>query len=304
MNRLDSETRARILTALIEGNSIASACRMTGVAKMTVLSLIGGVGAACQRFHDARVRYLTPARVQCDEVWSYCYSKQKNVPAEFQNVEGYGSIWTWTALDADSKLIISWLASSRGMDAAQAFINDLKDRTVNHRFQMTTDGRPEYLLAVVRAFRDCEIDYAELLKVYGSSGSQPGSHPKAAESRYSPGRLLSIEKIPRVGMPLDKYISTSYMERWNLTIRMQNRRFTRLTNAFSKKFENHQHMLALSMVYYNFCRKHRSLGRRTPADGGRPDRLHLDRERSTGARHVDRRCYKSRLKLDHYRSSA
>ena len=265
MNSLSSEKRAQVIMSLIEGNSIASTCRLTGAAKMTVLSLLRDVGSACQRFHDAQVRYLTPDRVQCDEVWSYCYAKQKNVPAEFLNVEGFGSVWTWTALDADSKLIISWLASSRGMDAAQAFINDLKDRTRNHRFQMTTDGRPEYLLAVVRAFRDSEIDYAELLKVFGSSGRQPGSHPKAAESRYSPGRLLSIEKIPRVGWPIDKYISTSYMERWNLTLRMQNRRFTRLTNGFSKKFENHRHMLALTMVYYNFCRKHRSLGGRTPA---------------------------------------
>jgi len=265
MNKLPLATPAQILSLLCEGASMRAVSRLADVSINTVSKLLEDAGRFCAGFHEVKVRGGKARHVQVDELWSFTGAKQKNVAAMKKPVDGAGDTWTWTAIDADTRLIISWLASSRGMDAAQAFINDLKDRTPNHRFQMTTDGRPEYLLAVVRSFRDSEIDYAELLKVFGSSGRQPGSHPKAAESRYSPGRLLSIEKIPRVGWPIDKYISTSYMERWNLTLRMQNRRFTRLTNGFSKKFENHRHMLALTMVYYNFCRKHRSLGGKTPA---------------------------------------
>jgi IS1 family transposase len=264
MNQLSPEQRARIITALIEGNSIASTCRMTSAAKMTVLSLLREVGAACQRFHDARVRFLGTERVQCDEVWSFCYAKAKNVPEELSGREGFGSIWTWTALDADSKLIISWLASNRSQEAADALIADLKSRT-SMRLQISSDGWPLYIDAITKSFRQGDCDYAEVIKVYGSSSPQPGMNPKSAASRYSPGRLKSIEKHPRIGMPLDEHISTSFMERWNLTLRMQNRRFTRLTNGFSKKFENHRHMLALTVVFYNFCRKHKSLGGKTPA---------------------------------------
>jgi len=263
MNRLPSEQRARILTSLIEGNSIASTCRMTGAAKMTVLSLIREVGTACQKFHDARVRHLGTTQVQCDEVWSFCYAKEKNVPEELKG-KGFGSIWTWTAIDAESKLMISWIASDRSQEAADALIADLKSRTMM-RIQVSTDGLSLYLDAITKSFREGECDYGEVIKVYGSSGPQPGMSPDSAASRYSPGRLKRIEKHPRFGMPFDKNISTSYMERWNLTLRMQNRRFTRLTNGFSKKFENHRHMLAITVVYYNFCRKHRSLGGKTPA---------------------------------------
>jgi IS1 family transposase len=264
MYKLSPEKRARIITCLMEGNSIASTSRMTGAAKMTVLSLIREVGEACLRFHDAQVRYLGTERVQCDEVWSFCYSKQKNVPERLKGQSGYGSMWTWTALDADSKLMISWIVSDRNQEAADALIRDLKSR-VSMRIQISSDGLPEYFNAILKTFLWGEADHGEVVKTYASSKTVPGTSPKSAASRYSPGRLLSIKKRIAFGQPLDKYISTSYMERWNLTLRMQNRRFTRLTNAFSKKAENHCFMLAISMVFYNFCRKHRSLQGRTPA---------------------------------------
>jgi len=250
--------------SLIEGNSIASTCRMTGAAKMTVLSLIRDVGTACARFHDAQVRFLATERVQCDEVWSFCYAKAKNVPEKLRGQEGYGSVWTWTAIDADSKLMISWLMSDRSQEAADALVADLKSRTTR-RIQISTDALPHYLEAILKHFRYGEADHAELVKTYASSKPQPGMSPGSAASLYSPGRLLSVQTKHTFGMPLTKHISTSYMERWNLTLRMQNRRFTRLTNGFSKKIENHRHMLAITMVYYNFCRKHQSLKGKTPA---------------------------------------
>ena len=264
MNKLSSAQRVRILMSLIEGNSIASTCRMTGAAKMTVLSLIREIGAACEKFHDANVRYLGTERVQCDEVWSFCYAKAKNVPEALKGKEGYGSIWTWTAIDADSKLLISWIASDRSQEAADALINDLKSRTMM-RLQVTTDGYSAYLDSITKAFRYGECDYAEVIKVYGSSSNSPDTSPNSAASRYSPGRLRGIEKRARIGWPTTKHVSTSFIERWNLTLRMQNRRFTRLTNGFSKKLDNHRFMLAITITFYNFCRKHRSLGGRTPA---------------------------------------
>jgi IS1 family transposase len=264
MNSLSPATRARIVAALVEGVSINSIVRMTGVAKTTILRLLREVGTACAKFHDTQVRYLATERVQCDEVWSFCGMKQKNVPAELQETIGIGSIWTWTAIDADSRLIVSWLASNRSQEAADALIRDLASRT-SMRLQISSDGLPAYLDAVAKSFRPMDADYGMVMKVYGSSGNQPGMSPNSAASRYSPGRLLSVDRVPRFGQPLDKYISTSYMERWNLTLRMQNRRFTRLTNAFSKKFENHCHMLALTVVFYNYCHAHKSLGGDTPA---------------------------------------
>jgi len=264
MNSLDSETRARIVAALVEGVSISSIVRMTGVAKTTILRLIREVGTACARFHDAQVRHLTTERVQCDEVWSFCAMKQRRVPVELQNTIGVGSIWTWTAIDADTRLIVSWLASNRSQEAADALIADLKSRTMM-RLQITSDGYGAYIDAIARAFpKYCDVDYAEEIKVY-QNAPQPGMSPNAAASRYSPGKVKSVTRIPRIGMPIEKHISTSYMERWNLTLRMQNRRFTRLTNAFSKKFENHRHMIAMTVVFYNFCKSHKSLGGKTPA---------------------------------------
>src|SRR5260221_23148 len=263
MNKLPSEQRARIIMSLVEGNSIASTCRMTGAAKMTVLSLLKEVGAACQRFHDFRVRRLDTTKVQADEVWSFCYAKEKNLPEEMRGKVGFGSIWTWTALDADSKLLISWLASDRSEEAANAFIRDLASRTKG-RLQISSDGFPMYNIAIEHYFRERGVDYGTVVKMYGNS-PQPNMNPNAAASRYSPGRVTSIEKHVRIGEPKEEDISTSYMERWNLTLRMRNRRFTRLTNGFSKKFENHRHMLALMVTHYNFCRKHASLKGRTPA---------------------------------------
>lgn len=264
MNKLDYDSRARIVAALVEGVSISSIVRMTGVAKTTILRLVREVGTACQRFHDAQVRDLATERVQCDEVWSFCGMKQRNVPAELQGVVGFGSVWSWTAIDADSRLIISWLASDRSQEAADAFIADLKSRTTM-RLQITSDGYGSYIDAIARAFPNYgDVDYAEEIKTYANA-PQPGMSPNSAASRYSPGRVKSVTRIPRMGMPFEKHISTAYMERWNLTMRMQNRRFTRLTNAFSKKFENHVHMIGMTVVFYNFCKTHKSLGGKTPA---------------------------------------
>lgn len=221
------------------------------------------MGESCLRFHDAQVRNLETVRVQADEIWSFCYAKEKNVPADRKG-KGIGSVWTWTALDADSKLMISWVVSDRSQAAADAIIADLKGR-ISQRIQLSTDGLAQYVEAVVKVFRPGEIDHAEIVKTYASSKPAKDVSPNSAASRYSPGRLLSIEKRIAFGEPDAKHASTSFMERCNLTIRMQNRRFTRLTNAFSKKLENHALMLAISMVYYNFCRKHKSLGGQTPA---------------------------------------
>src|ERR1051325_526753 len=263
MNQLSSSKRAQIITALIEGNSIASTCRMTGAAKMTVLSLIREVGESCLRFHDAVVRDLATVKVQADEVWSFCYAKEKNVPEEMKG-KGVGSIWTWTCLDAETKLMISWLVSDRSQEAANAIIGDLKKR-ITRRIHISSDGLPQYVEAVVKVFRPDEIDHAEIIKTFANSKPAKDVSPNSAASRYSPGRMLTIEKRVAFGDPAEKHASTSFMERWNLTVRMQNRRFTRLTNAFSKKLENHAYMLAITMVYYNFCRKHLSLKGKTPA---------------------------------------
>lgn len=263
MNKLSPAKRAQIIQSLIEGNSIASTCRMTGAAKMTVLSLLREVGESCMRFHDAIVSGLETKRVQCDEVWSFCYAKEKNVPADLKG-KGTGSIWTWTALDADAKLIISWVVSDRGQEAAHALIGDLRSR-VTGRIQISSDGLSQYVEAVVKAFRPGEADHAEVIKVYGTSKPAKDVSPASAASRYSPGQLKGIEKRVAFGEPDERHASTSFMERWNLTLRMQNRRFTRLTNAFSKKLENHAYMLAISIVHYNFCRKHQSLKGKTPA---------------------------------------
>ena len=263
MNKLSPVKRAQILKALIEGCSIASVTRLTGAAKMTILSLIAEVGEACLRFHDAQVRGLDTRNVQCDEVWSFCYSKEKNTPVEKRG-QGRGSVWTWTALDADSKMMISWVVSDRSQAAADAIMADIKLRTTN-RMQINSDGLPSYVEAVVKTFLPGDVDHAEIVKTFANSKPISDVSPNSAASRYSPGRILTVEKRIAFGEPDEERASTSYMERWNLTLRMSNRRFTRLTNAFSKKLTNHAYMLAITMVYYNFCRKHRSLDGKTPA---------------------------------------
>ena len=210
MNQLPIEQQSRVIRCLAEGNSINATARMTGVGYTTILRLIARIGAACQRFHDAQVRGLGTTNVQCDEVWSFVGMKQRNVPPEFQGVIGVGSVWTWTALDSDSRLLVSWIASNRSQDAADAFIADLKSRT-SMRLQITSDGYSAYLDAIAKAFPNRgDVDYAEEIKTYTNS-PQPGMSPNSAASRYSPGRVKSVIRIPRIGMPITSEISTAYM---------------------------------------------------------------------------------------------
>jgi IS1 family transposase len=254
MNKLDSAKRAQVIAALVEGTSCRSVSRMTGVARNTVASLLIEVGAACAEYQDKALRNLPCQRIQCDEIWSYIGAKDKNVPADKQGEFGYGSVWTWTALCADSKLICSWMVGNRDGAAAYDFMQDLAGRLAN-RVQLTTDGHAAYLNAVESAFGS-EIDYAMLVKIY--------SDTPEAEKRYSPAECIGCERKPISGNPEPKHISTSYVERRNLTMRMHMRRFTRLTNAFSKKLENHIAAIALHFMYYNFVRIHQTL-RVTPA---------------------------------------
>ncbi|MGA2476551.1 MAG: IS1 family transposase [Terriglobia bacterium] len=253
MNKLNRTKQAQVIAALVEGNSINSTVRMTGVHKTTILKLLASVGIASADYQDRTLRNLTCKRVQCDEVWQFCYAKEKNVPADKKGQFGYGDVWTWVAIDADTKLIPSWTLGNRDARTAKILIDDLASRLA-HRIQLTTDGHKAYLEAVEGAF-GCDIDYAMLIKTYESTQE---------ETRYSPADCTSCERKPIMGDPDPEHISTSYIERQNLTMRMTMRRFTRLTNAFSKKVENHAYAVALYTMHYNFCRIHKSL-RVTPA---------------------------------------
>ena len=255
MNKTSIAKRAQILAMLVEGNSINSTCRITGAAKATVLKLLADVGAACLDYQDKTLRNLPCKRIQCDEIWSFAGSKQKNVAPENQGVFGHGNVWTWTAICADTKLIAGVMVGTRDGDAARAFIRDLAPRLRN-RIQLTTDGHKCYLDAVEEAFA-WDVDYAILVKVYGEGGSSP-------ERTYSPSEYVGAKKIKITGNPSKAHVSTSYVECQNLTMRMAMRRFTRLTNGFSKKVENHMHAVALHFMYYNFGRIHKTL-RVTPA---------------------------------------
>ena len=254
MNKLDATRRAAIVAALVEGNSIRATVRMTGAAKNTVVKLLVDLGEACARYQDATLRGLTCRRIQCDEIWSFCYAKAKNVPAEHKGDFGYGDVWTWTAIDADSKLVLSWCIGGRDSYTALAFMQDVA-RRLTQRVQLTTDGHKAYLDAVERTFGR-NIDYAMLQKLYGSDPEE--------EKRYSPAKCIGTDIQGIQGKPDPKHVSTSYVERQNLTMRMSMRRFTRLTNAFSKKVQNLGHAVALHFMYYNFCRRHQTLGM-TPA---------------------------------------
>ncbi len=254
MNRLSVERRTKVVAALIEGNSINATCRMIEVAKHTVLKLLKDMGCACAAYHNMAVRNLRVRRVQADEIWSFVYGKDKNLTLE-QVQSGLGSVWTWKAIDADTKLVISYTIGDRGADTAKAFMQDVASR-ISNRIQLTTDGHRVYAEAVEDAF-GADIDYAMLVKIYGASGENP-------DSRYSPATCIGCRTGVLAGTPDPDHISTSFVERSNLSMRMGMRRFTRLTNGFSKKVENHGHMVALYFMHYNFCRVHGSL-RVTPA---------------------------------------
>jgi IS1 family transposase len=254
MNKLDRKTRAQILHLLCEGQSIRAITRLTGCSKNTVAKLLVEAGHACAAYQDKTLRNLPCKRVQMDEIWSFVYAKNKNVKAAKAAPETAGDVWTWTAICADTKLIVSWLLGSRDANAATAFVHDLESRLAN-RIQLTSDGHRPYLEAVSDAFGD-DVDYAMLIKIYGTD--------QQAETRYSPAVCVGAEKHPKIGNPDKKHISTSYVERSNLTMRMHMRRFTRLTNAFSKKVENHAAAIALHTMYYNFVRIHQTL-KVTPA---------------------------------------
>lgn len=262
-NRLAIEKRVQILGLLVEGSSLRAASRLSGCSINTITKLLVDVGSACQAYHDMYVRNLNCQRIQCDEIWSFVYAKQKNIPKPLRNRPDIGDVWTWVALDADSKLAVSWLVGGRDAEYANAFMQDVADRLSN-RVQLTTDGHIPYLEAVEGAF-GIDVDFAQLVKIYGQAPD--------AEKRYSPPVCVGAKKDTFVGRPDKAHVSTSYVERQNLTMRMHMRRFTRLTNAFSKKVENHAHAIALHFMFYNFVRIHKTL-RVTPAmEAGVTDRL-------------------------------
>ncbi len=259
MNRLSTEKRAQIIGCLVEGNSIRATVRMTGAAKNTVTKLLVDLGAECAAYQDRTLRDLPCTVLQVDEMWGFCYAKQKNVPTEHQGTFGYGDVWTWIAVCADTKLVPSWLVGERNLDDCWTFMEDLKGR-LSGRIQLSTDGHATYRGTVGLVFGGGDIDWAQLIKHYQT--------PYHGEGRYSPPACTGATKKVRLGDPDPAKISTSYVERQNLTVRMGMRRFTRLTNAFSKKVENLAAAVSLHYMYYNFARPHQTLANpypRTPA---------------------------------------
>ena len=264
MNKLTTKQRTLILKLLVEGNSLRATARIADVSRNTVDKLLRDVGAACLAYQDEHLRNLPCKHVQCDEIWSFVYSKQKNVPKELEDHFGVGDVWTWVAMCSDTKIVPCWHVDNRGAAAAKSFMNDLAGRLKN-RVQLTTDGHRVYVDAVEGAFAG-DIDYAMLIKLYGGD--------KDSEKRYSPADYEGSKKIQVNGAPDMEKVSTSYIERQNLTMRMSMRRFTRLTNGFSKKLENHMHAISLHYMHYNFCRIHKTLGVTPAMEAGVTDKLH------------------------------
>jgi IS1 family transposase len=262
MNKLSDDKRAQVIACICEGNSIPSTVRLTGVAKNTISKLLLEVGNACANYEDRALRNIKSKRIQCDEIWSFVYAKQKNVTPEISAKHQAGDIWTWTAIDADSKLAVSWMLGGRDTTTAKHFVEDLAGRLAN-RVQLTTDGLKVYLIAVEDVFGS-DADYPMLHKAYPSTQE---------ETRYTPAECVGCERKPMMGNPDPEHTSTSFVERSNLSMRLQMRRFTRLTNAFSKNIANHGASVALYFMYYNWVRVHRTL-RVTPAmEAGLTDHL-------------------------------
>jgi IS1 family transposase len=257
-NFISMDKRVAVISALVEGCSVRATVRMTGVSKGAILRLLESVGTACAEYQDAVLRNLPAKRIQCDEIWSFVAAKQKNVTSAVIAREPMaGDVWTWVAMDADSKLACTWVVGSRDAHTARVFVHDLKSRLAN-RVQLTSDGLRHYFHAIAEYFND-EVDYATLTKIYGGTVEESG-----ANVRYSPARCLGTETRIKIGNPDPKHINTSFIERQNLTMRMQMRRYTRLTNAFSKNLTNHIHSVNLFYMWYNFVRVHQTL-RITPA---------------------------------------
>ncbi len=263
MNKLPLAKRTQILAMLCEGSSMRSISRVADVSINTVSKLLVEAGEACLNIHDETVRNVKASRVQCDEIWSFCHAKQKNVVNAKAAPEGAGDVWTWTAIEADTKLIVSYFVGDRSGESALALMDDLRSRITN-KVQITTDGHKAYLGAVETVFGS-DVRYAQLVKLYGPTIAAPG--------RYSPAECVGAMKVAITGSPEIDHVSTSYVERQNLTMRMSMRRFTRLTNAFSKKLDNHIHALALYFVFYNFCRIHKTLRMSPAMAAGITDRL-------------------------------
>jgi len=265
MNKLDNAKRSQVVKCLVDGVSIRGTVRITGIAKNTVQKLLLDLGDACSKFMEVNIRNVTSKRIQIDEIWSFIYAKNRNVPQKVAMEQVAGDVWTWIAMDADSKLVVSWMVGGRGAGYARRFLEDIAGRLAN-RIQLTTDGHRAYLDTVPEAFA-WDVDWAMLDKIYASAKK------KESERRYSPAECIGALKEVKIGNPDPKHISTSYVERQNLTMRMSMRRFTRLTNAFSKKVEHHIASLAIHYMHYNYVRIHQAT-RVTPAmAAGVTDRL-------------------------------